>query len=697
MTLKRRYHMKKSYLTVALMGGLTLLLASCGEPNNPPAPTTYNLTVNAETGSSINVTNASEDGRYEAGEVVNFDISVEETNKIVDEVTFNDAVLYSFDGSYSITMPKQDSVIAVTLEEIGPSNLLDPGTVVQEEVPTTVEEVYELLNGEALSANATYLESATYVGNFGRSSMGNTVESYRYESKVGRNGNAVVKGSEFNGSSSRYNEAIFTLTDNYLYSLLGEQGSYDYTESAAIAVLSDESESLNPYEMLRSEASEAIASQVGFNAAISNALFSNSSESFLNEGSEGWTNITLTSEVESSSYTLTIEGQNVDYYGDLESIVHMTMTVNGNNFISNINFENCIYDEMDINPDTGLPYDGVNPSEVETLTYTGTVAYKDEVEGINIDDLVINGDYDVHLSYNIEGTYTTFDAVDNVVEDSGELTSEFEILSAEKALVNPILLGSREDGKIIFDEDGNAIVNGTGATTLLYDNGAGVIKEVVIKVVTPNPRNISATLNTGDVVYLNETSTLTVSIIPSGASQEATVEVSSSSTGNVTIESTDVAGVFNVIGQTEGDVTLTYASVADPSIEGEISFNVIVKPDPTLIRQFLTTTTLHGSVSGWGDHFVNFETDGTGEYVCYETGKGDIIPFKWALDDATLTITLSDFDPDATSKYYNLVGFSNPTNESVVLTFSYNGTDRSFTMTALDEKLDLETADLSVY
>ena len=689
--------MKKSYLTVALMGGLTLLLASCGEPNNPPAPTTYNLTLNAETGSSINVTNASEDGRYEAGEVVNFDISVEESNKIVDEVTFNNVVLYSFDGSYSITMPKQDSVLAVTLEEIGPSNLLDPGTVVQEEVPTTVEEVYELFNGEALSANATYLESATYVGNFGRSPMGNTVESYRYESKVGRNGNAVVKGSEFNGSSSRYNEAVFTLTDNYLYSLLGEQGSYDYSESAAIAVLSDESESLNPYEMLRSEASEAIASQVGFNAAISNALFSNSSESLLNDGEEGWTNITLTSEVESSSYTLTIEGQNVDYYGDLESIVHMTMTVNGNNFISSINFENRIYDEMDINPDTNLPYDGVNPSEIETLTYTGTVAYKDEVEGVNISDLVADEEYDVHLSYRIEGSYSTYDVTDGFVEDSAELTSEFEILSAEKALVNPILLGSREDGKVIFDEDGAAIINGTGATTLLYDNGAGQIKEVIVKVVTPYPRDISATLNTGDVVYLNETSTLTVSIIPSGASQEATVEVSSSSTGNVTIESTDVAGVFNVIGQTEGDVTLTYASVADPSIEGEISFNVIVKPDPTLIRQFLTTTTLHGSVSGWGDHFVNFETDGTGEYVCYETGKGDIIPFKWALDDATLTITLSDFDPDATSKYYNLVGFSNPTNESIVLTFSYNGTDRSCTMTALDEKLDLETADLSAY
>lgn len=692
--------MKNSYLTVALMGGLTLLLASCGEsgPIDPPAPTTYNLTLNAETGSSINVTNASEDGRYEAGEVVNFDISVEETNKIIDEVTFNDVVLYSFDGSYSITMPKKDSVIAVTLEEIGPSNLLDPGTVVIEEVPTTVEEVDELLNGEALSANATYLESATYVGNFGRSPMGNTVESYRYESKVGRNGNAVVKGSEFNGSSSHYNEAVFTLTDNYLYGLVGEQDSYDYSETADIAVLSDETEPLNTYEMSRSEASYVIASQVGFNYAITSALFSNySTESFLNDGEEGWTNITLTSEVETSSYTLTIEGQNIDYYGDTESLIHMTMTVNGNNFISSINFENRIYDEMDINPDTNLPYDGANPSEIETLTYTGVVAYKDEVEGINIDDLVINGDYDVHLSYNIEGTYSTFDAVDNVVEDSGELTSEFEILSAEKALVNPILLGSKEDGKIIFDEDGNAIINGTGTTTLLYDNGAGVIKEVAIEVVTPNPRDISATLNTGEVVYLNETSTLTVSIIPSGANQEATVTINELSTGNVSVEPTDVVGVFNITGKTEGAVTLTYASVADSSIKDTISFDVIVKPDPTLIRQFLTTTTLHGSVSGWGDHFVNFETDGTGEYVCYESGKGDIIPFKWALDDATLTITISDFDPDAKSKYYNLVGFSNPTNDSVVFTFSYNGTDRSCTMTALDEKLDLETADLSVY
>ncbi len=691
--------MKKSYLTVALMGGLTLLLASCGEPNTPPAPTTYNLTLNAETGSSINVTNPSEDGRYEAGEVLNFDILVEESNKIVDEVTFNDVVLYSFDGSYSITMPKQDSVIAVTLEEIGPSNLLDPGTVVGEEVPTTVEEVYELLNGSALSANATYLESATYVGNFSRSPMGNTVESYHYESKVGRNGNAIVKGSEFNGSSSRYNEAVFTLTDNYLYSLLGEQDSYGYSESAAIAVLSDETDSLNPYEMLRSDASDAIASQVGFNDAISNALFSNSSESLLNKGSEGWTNITLTSAIETSSYTLTIEGQNIDYYGDTESLIHMTMTVNGNNFIESINFENRIYDEMDINPDTGLPYEGANPSEIESLTYTGVVAYKDEVEGVNVDDLVINNEYDVHLSYQIEGSYSTYDATDGVVEDSGELTSEFEVLTAEKALVNPILLGSKEEEKIIFEADGTPIINGTGTTTLLYDNGAGVIKEVTIEVIQPDPRSISATLNTGEVVYLNETSTLTVSIIPSGASQEATVEVSSSSTGNVSIEPTDVAGVFNITGETEGDVTLTYASVADSSINDDISFSVIVKPDPALIRQFLTTTTLHGSISGWGDHFVNFETDGTGEYVCYESRKGEIVPFKWTLDDATLTLTLSDYDPEAESVYYCIIGFSNPTNESIDFTYSFHfgGTERTCTMTALDEKLDFETADLSTY
>lgn len=689
--------MKKSYLTVALMGGLTLLLASCGEPNNPPAPVTYNLTLNAEEGSNINVTNPSADGRYEAGTVLNFDILVDESNKIVDEVTFNDVVLHSFDGSYSITMPKQDSVLSVSLEEIGPADLLDPGTVNGEEVPTTIEEVYELLNGDALSANAIYLESATYVGNFGRSPMGNTVESYRYESKVGRNGNAVVKGSEFNGSSSRYNEVIITLTDNYLYSLLGEQDSYGYSESAAIAVLSDGSESLNPYEMLRSEASKAIASQVGFNGAISNVLFSNSSESFLNEGSEGWTNITLTSEVETSSYTLTIEGQNVDYYGDLESIVHMTMTVNGNNFISSINFENRIYDEMDINPDTNLPYDGVNPSEVESLTYTGVIAYKDEVEGVNISDLVADEEYDVHLSYRIEGSYSTYDATDGVVENSAELISKFEILSAEKVLVNPILLGSKEDGKIIFDEDGNAIVNGTGTTTLLYDNGAGEIKEVEIEVIVPNPRDISATLNTGEVVYLDEVSTLTVVTVPSGANQEATVTVNESSTGNVTVEPTDVAGVFNITGKTEGAVTLTYASVADSSIKDTISFDVIVKPDPTLIRQFLTTTTLHGSVSGWGDHFVNFEADGSGEYVCYESRKGDIIPFKWTLDDTTLTLTLSDYDPEAESVYYNIVGFSNPTNTSIDFTFRYSSSTYTCTMTALDEKLDLETADLSVY
>ena len=102
-------------------------------------------------------------------------------------------------------------------------------------------------------------------------------------------------------------------------------------------------------------------------------------------------------------------------------------------------------------------------------------------------------------------------------------------------------------------------------------------------------------------------------------------------------------------------------------------------------------------MSSWGDHFVNFNTDGTGEYVCYEGSKGDIVPFRWVLDEATLTVSLSDFDPDAKSKYYTIVGFSNVTETSIDFTFRYGSTDRTTTMTALDAKLDLTTADLSQY
>ena len=692
--------MKKSYLAATAVCAFALILTGCGE-SAPDTPTTYALTLTAGEGSTITVDNPSEDGRYEAGDVVTFDVNVTVPNKVLDDVTFNGTELHSLSGTYTVTMPKSDSTIATTLLEIGPADLLDPVAVVDENVPETVQDVLDLLNGASVEANVNYLAEATLSGDFGRSPMGDTVQSYVYSSKVGRNGVALVEGSQFNGSRSLYVKNAFTVTDNYVYSLLGEQDSYGYNESASVGVLTDATEGLKPFEVNRDEADKQVMLNVGFTNFFVSNFFANSTSSFLNTNEEGWVETTLVTEVAENEYTATLSAKDVDYYGDFEALVELVLVVDGRNFIKNLTFTYSAYDEMDVNPDTNLPYEGATPEEVNTIEYVGTIDYRDEVEGLNVDDLVINGDYEVNLSYNLEGSYSSFDVVDGNIADSGEVTAEYHVLTAEKALVNPILVGSKEENKVIFTEDGTPVMNGLGETTLVFDNGAGELKEVKVNVVQPDPLDIEATLDTGDVVYIDELSTLTVSIIPEGANQNVNVEMDASSTGSVGITkvSSSTGTYFNLIGITEGEVTINYASVIKPSLSGTLEVTVMEKPDPAVIRSFLTTTTLHGAVSGWGDHFVNFNTDGTGEYVCYESPlKGDIVPFKWVLDEATLTVSLSDFDPDAKSRYYTIVGFSNVTETSIDFTFRYNGTsDRTTTMTALDAKLDFTTADLSQY
>ena len=101
-------------------------------------------------------------------------------------------------------------------------------------------------------------------------------------------------------------------------------------------------------------------------------------------------------------------------------------------------------------------------------------------------------------------------------------------------------------------------------------------------------------------------------------------------------------------------------------------------------------------MSGGGDHFVNFNEDGTGEYVCYEGGKGNVIPFTWTFDEESIAVSV-EVDRTLKSKYYNLGGFSEPTASSIKFEFIYSSSSKYVTLTALDVRLDLETADVSSY
>jgi hypothetical protein len=100
-------------------------------------------------------------------------------------------------------------------------------------------------------------------------------------------------------------------------------------------------------------------------------------------------------------------------------------------------------------------------------------------------------------------------------------------------------------------------------------------------------------------------------------------------------------------------------------------------------------------MSGWGNHFVNCNEDGTGQYVCYEGGQGNMVPFTWTLNESSITLEVSS--DGSKSKYYTISGFANLTATSVDFIFAYNGVDKVVALSQMDSKLDLSTADVSGY
>ncbi len=214
-----------------------------------------------------------------------------------------------------------------------------------------------------------------------------------------------------------------------------------------------------------------------------------------------------------------------------------------------------------------------------------------------------------------------------------------------------------------------------------------------MKAELPAAKSMTVSLSS-NVIYNGESSILTASITPSGADQSVKVEVKEGSTANAEITKNE-DGTYSIKGTQNGDGTLVVTSLTNESITKEVTFKVKNKPTAASIQAFLTTKTLHGSVTYYGSHYVNFNADGTGEWVCYEDGKGNVIEFQWEFDQTTFEITISGDGLTGTSCGYKMVEFKNASDDSVIFVFSYYGSNKEATMTATDSKLDLKTAEIT--
>ena len=659
------------------------------EPDIIEVTKKFELTTQAAEGSTITVSTTAENSEYEAGTLIEFSVTVDDANKELTSVLVNDKLIAPTSGnSYEFYMPNQDTTIKTEVLVLGDESVVTPSPVDAESVPETVQELYEVLKASK-TAESLYLQNASYSSTFEES-----YESLDLVGTVYNNDVVFIDGRYLQYESS---DMLFYLgyekgiqEDRY-YSVETSTRVTSLEQSGTLqTIVDDETQTLTNNQIKESDATIE-ASTVGFVDRLLELTFSETdSNSFLSTNSYGWLNVTMNTTTDASNlfYTATVNAV-YNYSSGRNYMVSLDVVIDGDNFVKSAEFLYEQYAEDDWDTENNVAYDDAEPTAVQSIEIVQERNYRHTAnQKLDLTQHVMNN-YDVVTSYQLTGQSTVV-ATDNVVENSGRLTFAYRQTDNKPVMFEPTLVGAKEDGFITFDED-DVYVNQEGTFTLLFDNGLGEIKEVSLTSVQPVPYSISATLP-GNIVYNGETNVLTVAISPAGADQSATVTKNESSTGDVTIQDNQ-DGTFTLTGVTNGSVTLDVASIVNPEIKTSITISVENAPNRENIMSFLTTTTLHGEVSGWGSHYVNFNSDGTGQYVCYENSKGEIVSFTWELTEAfQIEITV---DGDGVSGYYTLEGFENVSETSLTLIYSYYGSNKEATLTATDSKLDLSTAELS--
>lgn len=669
--------------------GSSVSSGGSSEPDIIEVTKKFELTTQAAEGSTITVSTTAENSEYEAGTLIEFSVTVDDANKELTSVLVNDKLIAPTSGnSYEFYMPNQDTTIKTEVLVLGDESVVTSSPVDAESVPETVQELYEVLKASK-TAESLYLQNASYSSTFEES-----YESLDLVGTVYNNDVVFIDGRYLQYESS---DMLFYLgyekgiqEDRY-YNVETSTRVTSLEQSGTLqTIVDDETQTLTNNQIKESDATIE-ASTVGFVDRLLELTFSETdSNSFLSTNSYGWLNVTMNTTTDASNlfYTATVNAV-YNYSSSRNYMVSLDVVIDGDNFVKSAEFLYEQYAEDDWDTENNVAYDDAEPTAVQSIEIVQERNYRHTAnQKLDLTQHVMNN-YDVVTSYQLTGQSTVV-ATDNVVENSGRLTFAYRQTDNKPVMFEPTLVGAKEDGFITFDED-DVYVNQEGTFTLLFDNGLGEIKEVSLTSIQPVPYSITATLP-GNIVYNGETNILTVAISPAGADQSAIVTKNESSTGDVTIQDNQ-DGTFTLTGVTNGSVTLDVASTVNPEVNTSITISVENVPNRENIMSFLTTTTLHGEVSGWGSHYVNFNSDGTGQYVCYENSKGEIVSFTWELTEAfQIEITV---DGDGVSGYYTLEGFENVSETSLTLIYSYYGSNKEATLTATDSKLDLPTAELS--
>lgn len=679
----------------------SLILSSCGGEckegtnTNVEVNKKFALTLSAQNGSRIELSSSKEanDNKYEAGSQISFKVILEKDSLELNGVTYNDISLsLNKENTYSFTMPNKDTTIKTTLTSLGDDSITTITPMEATNIPTTITKYLEGLQASSL-VEGKYFKEADYSFNTTESST----ETSSIHVEAGVNGVIKATGNTRYSNDSTYSKYLEEergiFEDNYYYEIEKSTDIGTSTGQGAVTtnvnvldIVEDDVESVDTKTQIKkSEAKSKSSSYLFSNLLIDNYFKASESSSFLNSStSYGWKEIAIKSKLndDKKSYTSTLTA--VDQGYTAYDMMELKTVIDGDGFLSSSIFNKVSYDIDDFDTTENVIKEGANPIDTSVEEIVLSRGYKKTITEVsNLNNYVMK-DYDLLTSYKIEdGEYVN--STEGKVENTSELKFQFVSKDNNSYTVGPRFKGCKEEG-FIEVESGKIKVIKEGTFHLMFDNGLGEIKEFELTSVKPIPSAIEVS-GLGDSIFLNTTKKVTVSVLPTLASQEVELKVSRTSEGSVEINKNEDE-TYSIKGTKKGVASITIKSIGKPELTKTIELNVVDKPDINAIFESLKTKTLRFKNS-YDVYLVNFIDETTGQFISGTDdwgtiSYGGVVGFNYTLDKENIVFTIGK--NDGSSDGTTFVGFSIVNATTFTGTFSYYNSNKDVTMSLVDRE-----------
>ena len=604
--------------------------------------TKYQVSFTKDEKVSVEVTGLT-DGKSLPGSEVSFTVTSTEVEIL--SVTSSSVHLVQNEGSYVFTMPSHDVTIEVVSEGFGDPSVLDVKDIDATSIPNNVSSFKSYFE-KAIATEGTYFKSAHVVNN----GLVGSIAWQDYDVKAGKNDVLSIKGHKKNYASDtvstffsqeigRQNDIYYSISSSTALNSSSSTVSKDYVFKDIIA---DDSEAVGLAQIKESEAKASYSAFGGANA-IYNLFFSQSATFGLLDYVDSPKNynhylkdIDKAVSEDKKVITFDLKAYYFSYSGT--DRFDISFSFDGNNFMRSAKVAKFSFDSEDCDSTTKLPNENAVGKKGASYEITMERGYKTTSEKTDISVFAMN-DYDIDIAYSLNGDEHTTEKDNIVVGNGSTLKLSFNSKDMKDSLVTPHL-ARVEEGEGYVDLSTMQVLK-EGDFTLVIDNGFGVEKKIKIKSVRPAVASIFVSAPSN--VFLNETSSMTVEVLPEKATQDVTFTKKDGATGDVEIKKND-DGTYAVKGTKTGEVSFTVASTENTDVKEDITLTVVERPNAAAFKANAIAKTFYGE----SDQFkgvVNFNEDGTGAFKTSTTGYWASFEaeqsFNWTFDEKTLTFTIT--------------------------------------------------------